>query len=68
MKNPYRKGVSVAMSQTALLAAATLCSSYYRGASPQAAKQVVNLASDIVDEIEARQAADAAEAVTEQAA
>lgn len=63
MKSPFRKGVKETLSHTAILAAATLCSHYYRGASPQAAKAVINLAAEIVDEIEARQAE--AEAQTE---
>ena len=61
MKSPYRKGVKEAVSHTAVMAAATLCQNYYRGASPAAAKAVINLAAEIVDEIEARERAEATE-------
>ena len=54
MKSPYRKGVQITISNAAIQAAATMVSSYYRGANPQAVKAMMNLAADIIDEIEAR--------------
>ena len=56
MKSPFRKGVKETLSHTAILAAATLCAHYYRGPGGQAAKAVINLAAELVDEIEARSA------------
>ncbi len=54
MKSPYRKGIQITVSNAAVQAAAALVSSYYRGANPQAVKALLNVASEIVDEIEAR--------------
>ncbi len=55
MKSPYRKGIQVTVSNAALQAAATVLSQVYRAGNPQMAMRVMNLASEFVDEIEARQ-------------
>ncbi len=55
MKSPYRKGIQVTVSNAALQAAATMISQVYRAGNPQAALRIVNLAAELVDEIEARQ-------------
>jgi hypothetical protein len=62
MKSPYRKGISSGISSAALSAAAVMVANYYRGAAPHGAKLIVNLAADIVDEIEVRAIAGEAEA------
>lgn len=67
MKSPFRKGVNVTTSNAAIMAAASMVANYYRGVSPNGAKLVVNLASDIVDEIEARSVETPAEPVQEAA-
>ncbi len=54
MKSPFRKGIQITISNAAIVAAGSMVANYYRGQGPQAAKLVVNLASEIIDEIEAR--------------
>ena len=54
MKSPYRKGVQITISNAAVQAAATLVAQAYRGGTVNGAQRVMNLASEIIDEIEAR--------------
>jgi len=56
LKSPYRKGINLTTSNAAIQAAAILVSNAYRSPGPEQAKRLVNIASDIIDEIEARQA------------
>lgn len=53
-RSPYRKGVQITISNAAMVAAGAMVANYYRGVSPNGAKLVVNLAADMIDEIEAR--------------
>ncbi len=55
MKSPYRKGIQITVSNAAVQAAATVLAQVYRAGNPQMAMRVMNLASEFIDEIEARQ-------------
>lgn len=55
MKSPYRKGVQITISNAAVQAAATMIAQAYRGGAAGGAQRIMNLASEIIDEYEARQ-------------
>jgi hypothetical protein len=55
VKSPYRKGIQITVSNAAVQAAATVLAQVYRAGNPQMAMRIMNLASEFIDEIEARQ-------------
>ena len=55
MKSPYRKGIQITVSNAAVQAAATMIAQTYRAGGSGAALRIMNLAADIVDEIQARE-------------
>ena len=54
MKSPIRKGIPVTTSNAAIMAAASMIAQVYRGVNDTSHKRIVDLASLIIDEIEAR--------------
>jgi hypothetical protein len=58
MKSPYRPGTQVTVSNAAVQAAAAIVGAGYRGIDGNTPSRIVNLASAIVDEIEARKSAE----------
>ena len=54
--SPYRKGVPESVSNAAILAAASMIAQAYRGGTTGAGARILNLAAEIIDEIEIRRA------------